>query len=66
MRGRSPVARYATLKGPAVACRAQSFEDQLGLVLSPKSKIEDGSGMGTLITHVTAVADFPFRLRREP
>ena len=36
------------------------LEDQLGLVLSPKSKIEDGSREGTLITLATAVADFWF------
>ena len=36
------------------------MEDQLGLVLSPKSKIEDGSTVGTSLTHRTAVADFWF------
>jgi hypothetical protein len=32
--------------------------DQLGLVLTPPSKIEDGSDLGTLCGHVTAVGDF--------
>ena len=38
--------------------RVRTFKDQLGLVRSPKSKIEDGSHEGTWQTLVTAVADF--------
>ena len=34
-----------------------TFRDQLGLVLSPKSKIEDGSREGTWWTLATAVGD---------
>ena len=37
-----------------------TLEDQLGLVLSPKSKIEDGSDLGACNTQVTSVADFWF------
>ena len=36
----------------------RTLGDQLGLVLSPKSKIEDGSDIGTWGAHVTSVADF--------
>ena len=39
---------------------AYSFEDQLGLVPSTKSKIEDGSDTGTLPREVVTVADFRF------
>ena len=35
--------------------KTSALEDQLGLVPGPKSKIGDGSDMGTLCTHVTAV-----------
>ena len=47
-----------------------SLGDQLGLVLSPKSKIEDGSTVGKVLAHRTAVADFrlrsPFELQLVP
>ena len=36
----------------------RTLGDQLGLVLSPKSKIKDGSDIGTWGAHVTSVADF--------
>ena len=38
---------------------AYTFGDQLGLVPGTKSKIEDGSAMGTLVTLGVAVFDFP-------
>ena len=41
-------------------CRAQTLEDQLGLVPGTKSKIEDGSAMGTSLTLGAAVADAIF------
>ena len=37
---------------------AHSLEDQLGLFLGTKSKIEDGSDLGTSRAEVTSVADF--------
>ena len=39
-------------------CRTYTLEDQLGLVPGTKSKIEDGSAMGTSLTLGAAVADF--------
>ena len=47
-------------------CSAQTLRDQLGLVPGTKSKIEDGSAMGTSLTLGAAVADFRKRLRFEP
>ena len=38
--------------------RTYSLEDQLGLFLGTKSKIEDGSDLGTSRAEVTSVADF--------
>ena len=38
--------------------RTFSFGDQLGRVRGTKSKIEDGSTVGTLGAHRTAVRDF--------
>ena len=46
--------------------KVRKTEDQLGLVPSTKSKIEDGSAMGTSVTLGAAVADFRKRLRFEP
>ena len=47
-------------------CRAQTLRDQLGLVPSTKSKIEDGSDTGTLRPQVVTVADFRKLLRFGP
>ena len=47
-------------------CSAQTLEDQLGLVPGTKSKIEDGSDMGTSSPEVMTVADFWKRLRFGP
>ena len=47
-------------------CSAYTFEDQLGLVPGTKSKIEDGSAMGTSLALGAAVADFRKRLRFGP
>jgi len=43
-----------------------TLKDQLGLVPGPKSKIGDGSHERTLVTLVTAVADFGFLFWFEP
>ena len=43
-----------------------TFGDQLGLVPSTKSKIEDGSHEGTLHALVTAVADFRLHAPLDP
>ena len=39
-------------------CKTHTLEDQLGLAPGTKSKIEDGSTVGTSVTLRTAVADF--------
>ena len=39
-------------------CCVHTLEDQLGLVPGTKSKIEDGSTVGTSVTLRTALADF--------
>ena len=43
-----------------------TFKDQLGLVPGTKSKIEDGSDLGTSLPEVMSVADFRKRLRFGP
>jgi len=47
-------------------CSVHTFEDQLGLVPSTKSKIEDGSDTGTSGGEVVTVADFRKRLPSAP
>ena len=48
---------HAILTGVRL-CSAQTLRDQLGLVPGTKSKIEDGSAMGTSLALGAAVADF--------
>ena len=39
-------------------CSAYTLRDQLGLVPGTKSKIEDGSAVGTSVTFLMTVGDF--------
>ena len=56
-------ARYGGRPRPSIT---HTFGDQLGSVRGTKSKIEDGSDLGTSLRQVTSVADFWKRLRFGP